>query len=210
MTDTSATTIELNAPIEKVQSVLVRAMKPGRTIVSAVRFKDGSVEEFRESRDDKDGKVATPYREAAPTPLEPEKTVEPVVAAKALEKAKEATAAVSVAKPTIGCPLPDFAVADVKATRVLETFLDEQQLNDFRKDNSFITVGGDTHHRYLVCSRHASKRVKEVTRGWQVLDLDEDQTFCVHDWTSPAAEELLTLHLFLSMTGREHYVRGLH
>jgi hypothetical protein len=35
------------------------------------------------------------------------------------------------------------------------------------------------------------------------------RAFCVHDWTVPASEEMLALHLFLTMPGREHYLRDI-
>lgn len=160
----------LEASIGKVQKILTKALKPGCTIVSAVKFGNGQVSEIREE--------------------------EPV------EKARAAT---SVAAPTRGCPAPDFEQADHRATRVLETFLTPEQLEDFRKHNRFVTRGADTGHRYMVTSRDARDSLATYHRS--LFDLDAKMPFCVHDWMVPAAEEMLALHLFLTLPGRERYLR---
>jgi len=42
-----------------------------------------------------------------------------------------------------------------------------------------------------------------------VFDLDENRPLCVHDWDIPPAEEMLTMHLLLSLPQWEPYIRGL-
>jgi hypothetical protein len=39
--------------------------------------------------------------------------------------------------------------------------------------------------------------------------VDRDRDLCVHDWGVPAPEELLTMHLMLSMPEYEGYIHGL-
>lgn len=120
----------------------------------------------------------------------------------AVEKGKAAT---TVATPTQGCPLPDFERQEIRATRVLSQFLEPEQLEDFLRTQAFVSRGVDTGHRYLLISRHASR---ESASFRSVFDLEEQQAYCIHDWTVPAAEELLSLHLHLQIPGMEVYMRG--
>jgi hypothetical protein len=170
-------------PIEKVQKAIARAMKRGRQLVTAVTFSGGKVEEvalFEEAHENRG----------------------------ALEKiGRGALAGVTVAAPTIGCPSPEFEKAEVRATRVLSAFLTPEQLEDFNATQQFVVTGIDSGHKYLLTSR-TSPKTAEVG-GRSVYDLDEERPVCVHDWMVPAAEELLELKLFLTLEGREKYVRSL-
>ena len=65
----------------------------------------------------------------------------------------EPVKAVTVQRPTIGCPSPDFGQADVRATEVLTAFLSAEQAEDWRRFNRFIMQGADTGRRYLISSR---------------------------------------------------------
>jgi len=126
----------------------------------------------------------------------------------ATEKVKpKAIAAVTVAQPTLGCPAPDFEAVELRANRVLEAFLTPQQLSDFRSDNAFVAVGVDTGHKYVVTSRNAPSKLSAHHRS--LYDLTQGMPLCVHDWTVPAAEEMLTLALFLQTPGREAYLRSI-
>lgn len=231
--------IKLDAGIEEVQKLLSKALKPGRVLVTAVRCADGAVEEKREAS-------LAPYRkdgettEPASPPTPPGPTPEELAAAAALVTLTPTpTKAVTVAAPVRGCPPPDFENADIRATRVLEAFLMDDQLEDFRRYGQFVSLGHETGHRYLVTSRNARGRLAK-TGGRSLYDLDEPRAersasilrrldaggvlvdlppdanirgagraFCVHDWTVPASEEMLALHLFLTMPGREHYLRDI-
>jgi len=113
---------------------------------------------------------------------------------------------VTVAQPTLGCPAPNFTQADIRANAVLEAFLNPEQIEDFRIYNRFISTGATTGHRYMLTSRRQQGELDKYS-GRSLFDLDEDRAFCVHDWTIPAAEELLTLHLFLQR--RESYLRAI-
>jgi hypothetical protein len=121
---------------------------------------------------------------------------------------KDATAAVTVAEPTRGCPVPEFHAAEIAATEVLRTFLNPAQLEDFERRQQFVAVGADTGHRYMLTSRSAPDRTAK-TGGRSLYDLDEEQAYCVHDWTVPSAEELLSLSMFVQLPGRESYLREL-
>jgi hypothetical protein len=187
--DTSASAGKIVVPkrIDKIEDMLSKMMKRDRKLLSAVVFRNGSVEEIHRSENH-------PYRDPAP-------------ASTAIEKVPKA--AVTVAQPTIGCPLPEFERAEVRATRVLREFLSEQQLADFERTQSFLTVGGDTGHQYVLTSRHAPAERLARVGGRSVFDVAAHRSICVHDWVVPAAEELLELKLFLELPGHESYVRGL-
>lgn len=171
----STGTIVVPAAIEKVQAALSRALKPGRRLLSVVRFKNGTMEEVRE---------------AATKPEKPD-------------------AAATVAQPTVGCPAPDFERADVRATRVLKVFLTAEQAADFDRHNAFVSTGRMTGHRYMLISRHRPDVLARYREHRSLYDLDEQRALCVHDWAVPAAEELLGLHVFLSVEGGEQYLRSL-
>ena len=172
----------LDAPIQKVASVLARALKPGRKFVSAVCVRSGSIQEVTDRT----------FTEILP--LHAEKTD------------KEPAKAVTVAAPARGCPVPEFNVYELKARAVLMSFLTDEQRADFLKHNAFVSVGAETGHRYMLSSRHAPGYTKY---GRSLYDLDEEQPICTHDFSVPAAEELLALHVFVSLPGWESYVREL-
>jgi hypothetical protein len=113
-----------------------------------------------------------------------------------------------VAAPVIGCPAPDFPDAEAKARRVLFEFLDDDQQSDYLRHGSFVSTGVETGHRYMLTSRESRGRLKRY-EGRTLYDLDERCSYCVHDWDVPASEELLSLHVLLSLPGWERYVRGI-
>ena len=193
--DTDTGKITIGKPIAKVETVLAKAMKRGRKLLSAVVFKNGSIEEIHRTEGGGDAK-REPYREGG----EPKKGAIEKVAAKA---------AVTVAQPTLSCPVPEFERADVRATRVLREFLSPQQLADFERTQSFLVHGGDTGRQYILTSRQASPERLAKVGGRSVFDVSAGYPICVHDWVVPAAEELLELKLFLELPGHEGYVRTL-
>ena len=179
------------APLLKVQKELVGFLKPGRQMVTAVRFTDGSMEEVQTDPDTSDS-ASLSSTPSGTTESKPEKPVK---------------AATAVAKPTQGCPAPNFVKAELKARQVLEVFLDEDQIEDFRNYNRFVSIGADTGHRYMVTSRHARDSLADFQRS--LYDLDDETPFCVHDWVVPAAEEMLALHVMLQLPEHEAYLRHL-
>lgn len=188
----------VDKPIEKVEALIAKAMKRGRKLLTAVVFQNGRVEEVHRTNGGEGGVLlatATEIKEAAVAVVE--------------SASAAVTAAVTVAQPTLGCPIPEFERADVRATRVLRAFLTPQQLADFDRTQSFLVIGGDTGHRYLLTSRQAPRERLAKVGGSSVYDLHNGQPVCVHDWVVPAAEELLELKLFLELPAREAYVNSL-
>jgi hypothetical protein len=191
---------DVQAPLDKVAQALAKVLKPGRKIVSAVKFVSGRMEEITEATFDDatpiKPKVDGPYRTQAETKADEDKPE---------EKEDKPKAATSVAAPVRGCPPPDFARADIKAREVLMTFLSRDQIEDFLQHNRFISVGATTGHRYMITSRHAKDQLALWHRS--LYDLETKTPLCVHDWDIPAAEEMLGLHILLQLPGWEKYLR---
>ncbi len=185
---TTEQSIVLTAPLSRVQKALEKPMKPGRECLSVVRYKNGAIEQIT---DKTMGLMDM-------SPAEDEKE----------EPAKAPAAAVTVAQPTQGCPAPDFEAAEIRANAVLRAFLTPEQLSDFKSDQAFLQVGADTGQTYIITSRSAPDALKH--RSFRSLySLTERRAFCVHDWTVPAAEEMLCLALFVGTPGNESYVRAI-
>ena len=181
-------TAKLQAPITRVAKHLTSRLKPSRAQVSVVKLANGNLQEYK----------IDPIPARIPsTPPAIEEYWE------AIRLPALAVAATTVAVPVRGCPVPEFAKAEIRATKVLEAFLNPGQLEDFRRTNQFVTVGQDTGRRYLLTSRMKSEG---LTPKRTLFDLDRNQSICVHDWDVPAAEELLGLHLFLSLPGWESWM----
>ncbi|HTQ41887.1 MAG TPA: hypothetical protein VMI75_03950 [Polyangiaceae bacterium] len=204
--------ITLHAKIEDVEAVLAKALNPkGRKLFSAVKFSDGSIERIHrgpggEVKLDSYRINAKAIDDALP-PAERER------ARRAREeKEKEARAAATLKEPVIGCPTPEFPEADIRASRALEAFLDEDQLRDYRKKGAFVSVGHDTGHRYVIQNREAPLPLRNTSKGifgGGIYDLDEERTICCHDWDVPPPEEMLALHLCLRIPGMERSIRSL-
>jgi hypothetical protein len=206
---TAAPVTELSAKIEQVQKALNKVLKPGRRVVSAIRYANGKLEEIIEQPFEDTGELgkptAPPAGGAYRSPSEPEHARAARADDKPPEKPAEEGKAVSVAAPKKGCPAPDFDPYELKARQVLEVFLDPTQIADFRQHNAFITVGGMTGDRYMITSRHARER---LARGYgrSLYNLDKKQVVCTHDWSVPPAEEMLALHVLASLPAWEHYL----
>ena len=191
--------VELDANLETVRDFLARQLKPERKLVNAVLFKDGSIVEaaFNENagQEPSETRVLASGGEAPPSPA-------PTPAEPAQEPQRGAT----VAAPVRGCPAPNFSPAEIRATHVLSRFLTPDQMNDFRRYNRFVSLGATTGHRYMLTSRFRRDQLDQYG-GRSLYDLDEECAYCVHDWDVPAAEELLGLHLFLQLPGKEAFLR---
>jgi len=187
--------VVIGAPISKVQKVLEKPMKPGRDCLSVVRYKNGAIEEVTE-------------KSIGLLDVEPEADPEPVSEVVTPTKNPKAVAAVTVAAPTQGCPAPDFAAIDHRANRVLRAFLSPEQLRDFNSEQSFLQRGADTGHLYMITSRNAPQKLQHQSYR-SLYDMTAGHALCVHDWTIPAAEEMLTLALFVATPGKEAYVRAI-
>lgn len=177
----------LDAKLSAVQKLVAKTLKPDRKLLSAVKFADGRMQEITEANfvDVVDGGAP-----AAGSAAKPE---------------SKPVAAVAVAEPRRGCPVPDFVQAEIKARAVLDVFLDEQQRADFRTRQQFLSRGADTGHVYVITSRHAlDSRFQR-----SLYDLTDAHVVCTHDYTVPAAEEVLALHLMVSLPGWETVARGM-
>ena len=201
------THIMLAAPLDAIQKVLARLLKPTRVLVGVVHYTDGTLAEVSRSEPvptpSVDGGAIGPasgaYREVPPpaAPATPKKK----------ETAKIPDAGATVAAPTIGCPPPNFPAREERANRVLERFLTPAQYADWRRDQRFVQTAHDTGHKYLLTSRLHRDALSRVG-GRSLFDLDTQTPFCTHDWDVPAAEELLALRVFLALPGGEAYLRA--
>jgi len=199
--------ITLAAPIMKIEKVLTRALRKDRSVVTVVSTKPGEYIELRTEPLEEDH-GASPHRTPAPAPDAADASKAKPASAVAHPVGQDpAAVAVTVAKPVQGCPAPDFEDAQIRASDVLRAFLLPEQIRDFEKHQQFISIGALTGHRYAITSRHC--RSKLFVQHRTVYDLDESRELCVHDWDLPPAEEMLTMHLMLSLPQHEGYIRGL-
>lgn len=196
---TKEQTVELRAKISQVQKVLTKHLKPKREQVSVVKFGDGKMQEMTE-------RVIEQLEEASST-KSPSNTSQAPSPSRALALATASPVAATVAEPYRGCPEPDFAQAEVRAHMVLRAFLTPEQIEDYERTGSFISIGADTGHRYVISSRHSRTQLAKYTRS--LYDIEEAMPYCVHDWEVPSGEEVLALHLFLGVPGREMFLRGI-
>jgi len=202
-------TVDLNAPMSKVQDFLQRQLKPHRKQISAVRFTNGKLEELSEAT-----LQVIDSLPAAPV------TSPPATSSAAKDGEEEATkrnpkpkpvpaVAVTVAQPVLGCPAPEFDEVDLRANRVLAAFLEPDQVEDFNRYQQFVAVGADTGHRYMLSSRSCKRALSKHSSFRSLFDLDEERALCVHDWEVPEGEELLGLFVHISLPDLEQYVRGI-
>lgn len=192
-------TLQLKAPISKVQKLLQKHLKPNREQVSVVRFGNGKMQEMTERvleevTSTEHSTSTSEKSDASDTSKIPKSEPKPAVAT-------------TVAAPVLGCPAPDFEQAEVRAAAVLRAFLTPEQLEDFLKEQAFVATGVDTGSNYIITSRHARTKLAQTTRS--LYCIDESMPYCVHDWEVPAAEEMLALLVHLSLPGREMYLRGI-
>jgi hypothetical protein len=168
----------LEAPIGRVQKILARTLRPGRKLISVVKWSSGKLEEVTSA--DLEG---------------------------AADEDKKSAKGVTVTKPGRGCPMPRLGQAELKARHVLFEFLTDEQMDDFRDLQQFVSTGALTGHKYMVTSRNAPAQLARYD-GRQLYDLVEQRSFCIHhDGFVPAAEEMLTLHLMLQFPLHESYLR---
>jgi hypothetical protein len=185
---TDGVTIHLEAKIEDVGKLISKALKPERKLLTALCFTNGKIEEVHSVKTQEGSQVVIPEK--------PKGEPQPAVVT-------------TVAAPVIGCPMPAFQEADIRASRVLEAFLLPDQIEDYRKTGCFITTGADSGHRYMVCNRERPNFMQAHLGGRQLWDMEERRPICIHDWSVPPPEEMLALHLCLSVHGWESKIRSL-
>jgi len=181
--------VTLKAPIVAIERFLTRQLRGKTNTVSVMITDQGNLYEIKMPDPDEEETNVLPFRRQGG------------------EEVEEPDAATTVRKPAVGCPAPNFQHAIFRATDVLRKFLTPEQIQDYERHQRFVTVGARTGHRYMLTSRHVCS-----TRGNHfrtVYDLDEGRALCIHDWGIPAPEELLTMHVMLSLPSGENHVRAL-
>jgi hypothetical protein len=161
-------TFKVNAPLEEVGVVATPIMRPGKQVLTAIRFVDGKVETVNGQ--------------------EPEKL-------KALaEKAKDTgKAAATVKRPTPSCPscIPGSIEP---ATEVLLAFLNKEEHESWAKERCIVVQGGISGNQYLLSHRHSPFARRA---GRMCFDLDDRFVVHFHDWSVPPEEEVLAAKLIL-------------
>ncbi len=161
--------IAISAPMKKVGPALMRILKPGKAVVTAIKYAGGKVTCVEASQD-----------------------------ASAIEGALEkpiAEAAATVRRPRLSCPSCTERVEDRRAERVLSAFLAPNQLEQWQREHRFRVFGGTTGHCYEIVHRY-SRLAQERKRI--VFDLDDHFVLHCYDWSVPPAEEALGAALLLA------------
>lgn len=174
--------IEIQAPLEKVGPIASALMRPGKQVLTAVRFRGGLVETV--SGQDPAGLTELAEKAAAAPPDKP------------------AEAAVTVKRPTPCCPacIPG---ANSAASEVLLAFLSESQHETWARDRYILVDGGLSGNRYRLSHRHSEYAQRA---GRMCVDLDDRAVVHFHDWTVPPEEEVLAAKLI--MEHREPWLRN--
>ncbi len=208
--------ITLDGSITSIGNFLKKTLRPDRDTVTVVKVGDelremrfSDEESDEEEKDKPDATVSTEAGDPEEGPAN-EEGEETALAKTGTDDAssKKPVKAATVKKPNRGCPAPTFEQIKLRATRVLRAFLSPQQVSDFNRRQRFVTVGADTGHRYMLTSRNAPDEIKNFGARC-VFDLNENRSYCVHDYEIPAEEELLTLHCLLSLPGYEKWARAM-
>lgn len=168
-------TIRLAASIEEAGPALVKIVKPKDRTLTAVAFKDGKFEVAET------GGLAT-------------------LVAKA--KKEDATAAVSVARPTPCCPRCEVG-AIAPASEVLQAFLSPEEHETWAKHRAIMVTGGMSGHQYLLAHRHSPTAAR---LGKICYDADDRFVLHFHDVSVPPEEEVLAAKLILEH--REAWLRN--
>lgn len=134
----------LSASLSKVAPLFTKILKPGKQTLTAVSFKDGSIETVQGSE------------------------VSEALAKKAEDKGKDAA---TVKRPTPCCPqcVPG---AVGPASEVLLSFLNEDEHRMWAQDRCLVVEGHLTGHRYLLAHRH-TERAARIGRICYDLDSQE-------------------------------------
>jgi hypothetical protein len=132
--------VNLKAPIAKIESFLTRQLRGASDTVSVMITNKGNLYEIKAEDKVEDTNVL-PFRRDP-----------------GIEDEEQPKAATTVRKPAIGCPAPNFDETTIRATQVLKTFLNPEQIEDYERHQKFVTVGGASGRRYLLTSRDQSPR----------------------------------------------------
>lgn len=210
------TRLTLGAPLTEVGPYVSSVLKPGRNVLTAVRFRGGKIEVSETSTAELDvdppsEQPATPCRdsvqkkkaeEVAPAPKHADT---PSPEAIALAKKPDAEAAATVKRPTPCCPncFTDLGEVNKPATECLLAFLSAEEHEMWARERYVIVRGGITGHRYRIAHRNSPIAEKQTRLCW---DLDDDALMHFHDWLVPPEEEVLATMLILKH--REPWLRN--
>ena len=112
------------------------------------------------------------------------------------EHEEKAKSAVTTEKPRRGCPMPNITTQkEIRAQTVLKEFLTEQQIEDFNKHKSFVSIGNHTHHPYLILTRWNPK----IEKFGQVFDLVDKKIICTSSREIPPSEECLSFKISIEL-----------
>lgn len=177
--DQNEQAVTVFAPFAKVSAVVVKHLRPGKQVMTAIVMKDGKVETVETARA---GEAET---EALATKAE-----------------KDGKAAATVKRPTPSCP-QCFKDAVGPATEALLSFLSPEQHDDWARHRYIIVTGGQSGHRYVLAHRHTLLAMKF---GRICYDLEDCGVVHFHDITVPPEEEVLAAKLILEH--REPWLRN--
>ena len=209
--------VRIHAPLSEVGPVVIPIAKPGRNVLTAIRFRDGRVEIVEAAELEAataepkpvDAKVdegktadAKAVDKSEGKPADAKVEDKPVDKLKELAAKPDAAAAATVRRPTPCCP--DCYVDAIKpATEALLAFLDEEQHRTWASERYVIARGQYTRHRYLIAHRNSPIA---ACNGRMAYDLDDNLVMHFHDWTVPPEEEVLATMLILQH--REPWLRN--
>lgn len=108
-------------------------------------------------------------------------------------KGKNGEVAVTTDKPVRGCPMPEMIQSEVRASVVLNHFLDNTQIKDFETYRQIVAIGNSSHKPYLITSRY-SPRVVDMG---QLYDIGDKKIICASCNEIPPSEEILALKLMI-------------
>lgn len=176
-------TVVIDAPLEKLGPIVAKLMRPGKAVLTAIRFEGGKV-------------ITSSGNETELAELAEEVKKE--------EKAggEKAEAAATVKRPTPCCPQCELgSVAPARET--LLAFLNEEEHESWKEHRRIVVVGGLSGHRYVLAHRNT-----ELARkiGRVCYDLDDQCVVHFHDRSVPPEEEVLAAKLVLEH--REPWLRN--
>jgi hypothetical protein len=174
-----------------VHKHLVGQLKKGLEMVTALRIEDGTLVEVTNDR------LTELEKEVAELRGEAQRANRAADDARREARAAQERRVVSVPVPTRGCPLPAITPREVRASRVLRTFLNPVQLSDFEQHGAFVVVGGDSGHRFRIAHRH-SRILREDNHDTFVKDLDTGIGYCNELTDLPPSEESLALMVMIA------------
>jgi hypothetical protein len=151
-----------------VHSYLVKQLKAGKKTVTAAKLVDGSLIEVHDEEQ-----------------------------LRKLGESGKAKAVTTTSTPARGCPMPRFEPREIRASRVLQEFLNPVQLQDFANYGAFVVFGGDSGHRFRITHRF-SRLFENPDERWFVKDLDENRGYCSHITELPPSEEMLALMIAIA------------